>query len=281
MTDNKLNIYQKIIEIRKGIESFVKDTTGFQYRYVSGTQVLSKIKKSMDELGVLLQPEITKTNPATKHEFQNYKGEKKIEFIKEGDMTYTWINAEQPEDRYQVRWEFSGMQDDPSKALGSGLTYSERYFLLKSFGVPTDDADPDSRQEKSSEPAREEVYDKCQVCGKSKTADQYQNCYTCNQAKKYGIKRDTANTPAPPQTPPKTDKDMDIERIHNMSRDELLYEVKTYRESVVPEMKSKFRYEWPKTVRYNEEKLNQKVEIPEHLNDDQLINLVLRLYGHL
>ena len=49
-------ILQKLHEIRKHIEGFTKDTKGFNYTYVSGTQVLGKIKDKMNELGVLLIP---------------------------------------------------------------------------------------------------------------------------------------------------------------------------------------------------------------------------------
>ena len=60
-------------------------------------------------------------------------------------MKYVWVNAENPEERIEIPWQTMGQQDDISKAFGSGLTYSERYFLLKFFGVPTDDDDTDDR----------------------------------------------------------------------------------------------------------------------------------------
>ena len=48
----------------------------------------------------------------------------------------------------RIPYFFTGIQDDSSKALGSALTYSERYFLLKFFNIPTDDDDPDKFEEK-------------------------------------------------------------------------------------------------------------------------------------
>src|SRR5690606_2934543 len=73
------------------------------------------------------------------------KGKEKTDFIVTADMKYVWVNAENPEERIEIPWQTMGQQDDISKAFGSGLTYSERYFLLKFFGVPTDDDDPDAR----------------------------------------------------------------------------------------------------------------------------------------
>ena len=60
-------------------------------------------------------------------------------------MSYKWINADNPEEELTVPWQLYGAQDDISKAFGSGLTYSERYFILKFFQAPTDADDPDSR----------------------------------------------------------------------------------------------------------------------------------------
>ena len=50
-----MNLWQKIIEIRKQIDNFTKDTKGYGYSYVSGSQVLSKIRPTMDALGLILK----------------------------------------------------------------------------------------------------------------------------------------------------------------------------------------------------------------------------------
>lgn len=141
----KLNLYQKLVEVRKSIDGFTKDKKSFNYEYVSGTQVLSKIKSKMDELGLLFFPSITTQT----HEIYPYKdkyGKEKIDFLVYGDMSYQWINADNPSEKLDIPWKYTGQQDDISKAFGSGLTYSERYVLLKFFGVPTDADDPDAKQ---------------------------------------------------------------------------------------------------------------------------------------
>jgi len=140
----KLNLHQKLVEIRRNIDVFTKDTEGFGYRYVSGSQVLGKIKDKMDELQVLLIPEVLNHKYST-FNYIDKKGKEKTDFIVTADMKYVWVNAENPEERIEIPWQTMGQQDDISKAFGSGLTYSERYFLLKFFGVPTDDDDPDAR----------------------------------------------------------------------------------------------------------------------------------------
>lgn len=144
MTEKKLNLHQKLVEVRKSIQGFHKDSKSFNYTYVSGSQVLSKIKDKMDELGLLCFPSVTSQS----HESFNYKDKydkPKHDFLVYGQMTYTWINADNPEESMVIPFQYTGQQDDISKAFGSGLTYSERYFLLKFFGVPTDDEDPDAK----------------------------------------------------------------------------------------------------------------------------------------
>ena len=145
-----MNLHQKLVEIRKEIDVFQKDTKGFNYSYVSGSQVLSKIQEKMNELGVLLYPEMKDIDHSTFDYKQYNKKTKqmddKTDFVISGGMQYVWQNAENPEEKITINWKVYGQQDDISKAFGSGLTYSERYFLLKFFNAPTDDDDPDTRQ---------------------------------------------------------------------------------------------------------------------------------------
>jgi hypothetical protein len=135
-----MNIYQKLVEVRKGIDGFTKDATGYGYKYVSGSQVLSKIKSTMDSQGIILEthllyPVVTSTAKGS---------------LVTSPMRMIWVNAEKPEDRIVIDWFMTGEQKDPSQALGSGLTYSERYFLLKFFGIATDEDDPDKIPDKST-----------------------------------------------------------------------------------------------------------------------------------
>lgn len=156
-----LNIYQKLVEIRKSIDVFTKDTEGYGYKYVSGSQVLHKIKSKMDELGVLLIPHVLnqryETFDYTVWDKQAKAEKQKTDFIVSGDMKYIWVNAENPEDRIEIPWQYMGQQDDISKAYGSGLTYTERYFLLKFFGVPTDDDDPDAKDTTGKQQKKEKL----------------------------------------------------------------------------------------------------------------------------
>ena len=141
-----MNVYQKIIEVKKVVKNFLKDaeTSGKgSYTYTSGSQILSSIKEKMEEVGLLFLPVETVHRGWTTFNYRNSYGDEKTDFIVEGELYYEWINADDPTDRQRVSFEYYGQQNDISKAFGSALTYSERYLLLKSLGAPTDEDDPD------------------------------------------------------------------------------------------------------------------------------------------
>lgn len=146
MADEKLNLFQKIADVKANIDGFTKDTKGYQYTYVSGSQVLHKIRAKMEEHNLLFMPSI---NSAEYKEIEvMVKGKMKPNILVSVDLMYTWINADNPEERFEMPFYAVGHQDDASKALGTALTYSERYLLLKMFNIPTDEDDADAKQKR-------------------------------------------------------------------------------------------------------------------------------------
>ncbi|MGZ2417719.1 ERF superfamily protein [Staphylococcus caledonicus] len=146
----QLNLYQKIADVKAHIDGFTKDTKGYNYSYVSGSQVLHRIRNKMIEHNLLLVPktseenykqvEVTRFNKTAKREITV------TEFVVEMKLIYVWINADKPEEQLEVPFYSVGQQDDVSKAHGTGLTYAERYFLMKFFNIPTDEDDADAKQ---------------------------------------------------------------------------------------------------------------------------------------
>lgn len=141
-----MNVFQKINEVKKCVQSFSKDssTSGKgAYKYTSGSQVLGAIKETMENIGLLFLPVRTEHRNWTTFEYTNSYGDQKTDFIVDGKIYYKWVNIEDPNDFCDVEFDLYGQQNDISKAFGSALTYTERYALLKSLGVPTDEEDPD------------------------------------------------------------------------------------------------------------------------------------------
>lgn len=145
-----MNVYQKINEVKKEVKMFNRDaeTSGKgAYSFVSGKQILETIKAKMEEIGLLFLPVKTEHRGWTTFEYKNSYGDSKVDFIVDGKLVYAWVNADEPNDRHIIEFEYYGQQNDISKAFGSALTYSERYLLLKSLGVPTSEDDPDNNNE--------------------------------------------------------------------------------------------------------------------------------------
>lgn len=142
----KLNLFQKIADVKKHIDGFTKDTEGYKYKYVSGSQVLHSIRAKMEEHNLLFIPRID--NATHEHIEVLVKGQMKPNILVSVNLTYTWIDADNPDDKFEIPFYAVGHQDDASKALGTALTYSERYLLMKQFNIPTDEDDADAKQKK-------------------------------------------------------------------------------------------------------------------------------------
>ncbi|MDW3796473.1 ERF family protein [Staphylococcus saprophyticus] len=146
----ELNLYQKIADVKANIDGFTKDKKSYNYSYVSGSQVLHRIRGKMLEHNLLLFPytanetceqiEVTRFNKKANKEVTT------TEFLVKLKMIYTWINADNPQEKQIVDFWATGQQDDPAKAYGTALTYAERYFLMKFFNIPTDEDDADAKE---------------------------------------------------------------------------------------------------------------------------------------
>lgn len=166
---DELNLYQKLAKIRKSVEVVQKNKSGYGYKYVTDDELLAKITAGMDRHGVSLIPRIIPgTMVVEPYTYKKMKRDKRRdgtvdtyeetvnEFISHADMVYEWVNNDNPEERIEVEWVTVGQQGDASQCLGSGLTYSMRYFLLKYFNVATPDDDPDAWRSKQKATEAEE-----------------------------------------------------------------------------------------------------------------------------
>jgi hypothetical protein len=132
-----MNIFSKLIEVRKSVPYLKKDTAGYQFKYVSSSQTLGALRETMDEQQLLLIPRVVKW------EIRDHTTSKeKHEYFSILDMEFTWVNAEKPEETIVCSWVGCGL-DDGEKGIGKAVTYAEKYFLLKFFNIATDKDDPD------------------------------------------------------------------------------------------------------------------------------------------
>ncbi|QTA78716.1 Essential recombination function (ERF) domain-containing protein [Desulfonema limicola] len=139
ITEN-LSLWQKFLEIRRSCSFLQKDRQGHQFKYVSSSKALSAIRPEMDRYGLILVPEIRGHSVTIK---ETDKGGR--EFLTELDLTYTWINADNPDEKLAVPFYAQGT-DKSERGVGKALTYGEKNFILKFFNIATDKDDPDAFQ---------------------------------------------------------------------------------------------------------------------------------------
>lgn len=152
------NLDEKLMELKKEVSILQKEKEGHGYKYVTEDQILLKINDKMIELGIKLTPKFK--NGTLRSEivnYQNAKGQQKTDILVTSEMQYVWKDIETGETDI-VDWSMVGQQADGSQALGSGLTYANRYFLLKYFNVATSEDDPDAiRSEMAKEDERKKL----------------------------------------------------------------------------------------------------------------------------
>ncbi|RWR06716.1 ERF family protein [Siminovitchia fortis] len=147
-----MNIYQKLLEVRKVVPYLQKESQGHQYQYVGSSQVLAAVRQKLDELGLLLVTQVKGHNVRAetvenKDKYGNLK--KTTTYFTELEIEYTWINTEKPDEKIVIPFYGQGVDTAGEKGVGKALTYAEKYFLLKQFNIATDRDDPDSFQERS------------------------------------------------------------------------------------------------------------------------------------
>lgn len=139
--ENTKSIYEKLQTIHSKVTYIQKSQNGAQYTYAGSSDVLGQIHGLMDEEHLLLIPRITDNHVEIS---ENKRGSQV--FFTELDLTMTWINSDNPEEKIECSWYAQGIDTAGEKGVGKALTYGEKYFLLKFFNIATDDADPDSFQ---------------------------------------------------------------------------------------------------------------------------------------
>lgn len=164
-----LNIHQKILKIADAAGVLQKTKEGYNYKYVPEDEVQAKVTACMQKYGVMLYPSLVPgtltvepysyQKPKTKT-VKDEKGRNQTvidymmpvnEVIVKAEVSYLWVNTDNPEDRMESHWAYIGQMEDASQAFGAGATYGNRYYLMKALQLATTEADPDSYRSKQKE----------------------------------------------------------------------------------------------------------------------------------
>ena len=137
-----MNLYEKLLEIKKKVPYLKDDASGYGFQYASPEKVLGAINPLLNELKVIILPSVT--NVCTER-VKDAKG--KEETLYNVSMNFRIIDCEDAEKCITLGWHGAGCNGD-EQGYGSALTYGLRYFLLDIFQIPTGKDDPDAKERK-------------------------------------------------------------------------------------------------------------------------------------
>ena len=132
MDIKKLNLYQKLVEIRKQVLYVQKDSKGFgSITYASGFDIICAIRPKQDELNVILKQDVLALDFVSIQKGATTISVPKIEVI------HTWIDGDDHSERLVTHDFYFEDKMTGSQCIGAMKTYAERYFLYKFFQVAT------------------------------------------------------------------------------------------------------------------------------------------------
>lgn len=157
MANKEMNLHQKILKIADMAGVLQKTKEGYGYKYVPEEDIQAKVTAGLQKYGVMLYDSIIpgtfKVQPIHYEKWDpKIKGMKPInEVIVSAEVTYTWVDVDDPAQRVETTWALVGQMEDAAQAFGAGLTYGNRYYLMKQLQLATSESDPDNYRSKQKQ----------------------------------------------------------------------------------------------------------------------------------
>lgn len=157
MANKEMNLHQKILKIADMAGVLQKTKEGYGYKYVPEEDIQAKVTAGLQKYGVMLYDSIIpgtfKVQPIHYEKWDpKIKGMKPVnEVIVSAEVTYTWIDVDDPTQRVETTWALVGQMEDAAQAFGAGLTYGNRYYLMKQLQLATSESDPDNYRSKQKQ----------------------------------------------------------------------------------------------------------------------------------
>lgn len=158
----EMNLHQKLLKIANMAGVLQRTKSGYGYKYVPEEDIQAKVTAGLQKYGVMLYTSISPgTMNVTPVHYEKYDAKLKAnkpvnEVIVSADMVYTWVNTHNPDERIETSWAFVGQMEDAAQAMGAGLTYGNRYYLLKQLQLATTESDPDNYRSKQKQAEEDE-----------------------------------------------------------------------------------------------------------------------------
>jgi len=141
--EQKLNIYQRINEIRKKVAYLKKDAKVQGYQAITHDAVTGAIREYLIDYGVVVVPNemgssMVETGTQTSHgtPWMRYEAKYTIEFV----------NIDEPEQTVPINVTAHAM-DTGDKAPGKALSYATKMAMLKLFSIETGEDDEERAEQ--------------------------------------------------------------------------------------------------------------------------------------
>lgn len=157
MSTKDMNLHEKILKIADMAGVLQRTKDGFGYKYVPEEDIQAKVTAGLQKYRVMLYENfVPGTLEVIPYHYEKYdakiKGIKPVnEIIVKAETRYLWVNVDNPEEKVETFWGFVGQMEDAAQAMGAGLTYGNRYYLMKQLQLATTESDPDGYRSKQRE----------------------------------------------------------------------------------------------------------------------------------
>jgi hypothetical protein len=132
-----MNIYQRINEVRKGIDYIQKDKKVEGYMALTHDTVTAETRKFFVAQGIVIVPHLLRS--AVKE--TGTTTSKGTPFIRlEATYSFDFVNMDDPADRFTVEIEAHAL-DHGDKAPGKVLSYAKKYAVLKVLEIESGEED--------------------------------------------------------------------------------------------------------------------------------------------
>tara|TARA_R110000822_G_scaffold296128_1_gene418487 strand:- start:1681 stop:2325 length:645 start_codon:yes stop_codon:yes gene_type:complete len=144
--EKSMSLAEKLFNIKKEVGFLKPDKDGHNYKYASPNAVLGAFNPLFEKYNILFTFSITDTKATgfAKQVGSDMDGKAlmkhQYEILHHVILLMTFEDVETGEIR-KVPWAGTGA-NATEQGFGSALTYGERYFLLKYFGIPVNEDDP-------------------------------------------------------------------------------------------------------------------------------------------
>jgi len=137
------NIYHRINAIRQNVKYIKKDTVVGNYKAISHDEVISKVRESFVEFGVMVYPSET-SGETIVSEWQD-GDRRKVSYLYDAKYEVWFVNIDDPGDKFCLVVGAHGL-DFGDKAPGKACTYATKMAIVKVLMLETGIND-ESREE--------------------------------------------------------------------------------------------------------------------------------------